>query len=206
MLLRPWIGMLLLFLITRHDSTDGDLVDAAASWCWSRSTSPPASSRTGTSAPTPGGPVVDACRCSAASEFDPVAEFTDFINHPYVTLPLGLDINKGVVYLWLSAAVAILVPLLIIRTGLKAKPDRSQTFIELVYDTAYTQIAKAGLPEEGMRIWFPYVGHLLHLHLGDERGRLHPAAVQRRERARSLGRRRCPSCRSTPPPPTCRWR
>ena len=94
----------------------------------------------------------------ATSDFNPVSEFTDFINHPYVDLPLGLDINKGVVYLWLSAATAILVPLLIIRKGLKAKPSRWQTFLEMVYDTAYTQIAKAGLPEEGMRIWFPYVG------------------------------------------------
>ena len=93
----------------------------------------------------------------AASDFNPVSEFTDFVNHPYLNLPLGLDINKGVVYLWLSAAVAILVPLLIIRKGLSAKPSRSQTFIELVYDTAYTQIARAGLPDEGMRIWFPYV-------------------------------------------------
>ena len=93
----------------------------------------------------------------ATSDFNPVSEFTDFINHPYVELPLGLDINKGVVYLWLSAATAILVPLLIIRKGLKAKPSRRQTFLEIVYDTAYTQIAKAGLPEEGMRIWFPYV-------------------------------------------------
>jgi F-type H+-transporting ATPase subunit a len=91
------------------------------------------------------------------SQFDPVGEFTDFINQPYVNLPFGLDINKGVVYLWISAAVAILVPLLIVRRGLKARPDRKQSFIELVYDTAYTQIAKAGLPEEGMRIWFPYV-------------------------------------------------
>ena len=50
------------------------------------------------------------------------------------------------------------MPLLIIRRGLQARsPAASQTFIELVYDTAYTQIAKAGLPEEGMRIWFPYV-------------------------------------------------
>src|SRR6476661_2885678 len=94
----------------------------------------------------------------ATSDFNPVSEFTDFINHPYVDLPLGLDINKGVVYLWLSAATAILVPLLIIRKGLNAKPSRWQTFLEMVYDTAYTQIAKAGLPEEGMRIWFPYVG------------------------------------------------
>src|SRR3954449_10912230 len=93
----------------------------------------------------------------ASSDFNPVSEFTDFINHPYVDLPLGLDINKGVVYLWLSAAVAIMVPLLIIRKGLRPKPSRWQTFLEVVYDTAYTQIAKAGLPEEGMRLWFPYV-------------------------------------------------
>jgi F0F1-type ATP synthase membrane subunit a len=72
----------------------------------------------------------------ATSDFNPVSEFTDFINHPYVDLPLGLDINKGVVYLWLSAATAILVPLLIIRKGLKAKPSRWQTFLEMVYDTA----------------------------------------------------------------------
>ena len=93
----------------------------------------------------------------ATSDFNPVSEFTDFVNDPYLNLPLGLDINKGVIYLWLSAAVAILVPLLIIRKGLKSKHGRSQTFIEMVYDIAYTQIAKAGLPDEGMRIWFPYV-------------------------------------------------
>ena len=93
----------------------------------------------------------------AATQFDPVSEFTNFINEPYVKLPFGLDINRGVVYLWLSGLVAILVPLWIIRRGLKPKPDRRQTFLELVYDVAYTQIAKGGLPEEGMRIWFPYV-------------------------------------------------
>jgi F-type H+-transporting ATPase subunit a len=93
----------------------------------------------------------------SSTGFDPVSEFTNFINDPYVSLPFGLDINKGVLYLWLSGAVAILVPLLIIRKGLHKKPSRAQEFLEMVYDTAYTQIAKAGLPDEGMRIWFPYV-------------------------------------------------
>jgi F-type H+-transporting ATPase subunit a len=93
----------------------------------------------------------------SSSGFDPVSEFTNFVNHPYVDLPFGLDINKGVVYLWLSGLLAVLVPLLIIRRGLKRKPSRAQEFLEMVYDTAYTQIARAGLPEEGMRIWFPYV-------------------------------------------------
>jgi len=94
---------------------------------------------------------------SSSTGFDPVSEFTNFVKDPYVNLPFGLDINKGVVYLWLSGLLAILVPLLIIRKGLKPKPSRSQEFLEMVYDTAYTQIAKAGLPDEGMRIWFPYV-------------------------------------------------
>ena len=94
---------------------------------------------------------------SSSTGFDPVSEFTNFVKDPYVNLPFGLDINKGVVYLWLSGLLAILVPLLIIRKGLKPKPSRSQEFLEMVYDTAYTQMAKAGLPDEGMRIWFPYV-------------------------------------------------
>jgi F-type H+-transporting ATPase subunit a len=93
----------------------------------------------------------------AATDFNPVSEFTDFINNPYVDLPLGLDINKAVVYIWMSGALAVLITLLVVRRGLKVRPDRAQTAAEAVYDVAYTQIAKAGLPDEGMRLWFPYV-------------------------------------------------
>ncbi len=96
----------------------------------------------------------------AASDFNPVSEFTDFINNPYVSLPLGLDINKAVVYIWMSGALAIVLTLLVSRRGLKVRPDRTQTAAEAIYDVAYTQIAKAGLPEDGMRIWFPYVASL----------------------------------------------
>jgi F-type H+-transporting ATPase subunit a len=93
----------------------------------------------------------------AASDFNPVSEFTDFINDPYVNLPLGLDINKAVVYIWMSGALAILLTMLVVQRGLKVRPDRTQTAAEAVYDVAYSQIAKAGLPQEGMRLWFPYV-------------------------------------------------
>jgi len=96
----------------------------------------------------------------AASDFDPVAEFTNFIDHPYVDLPLGLDINKAVIYLWISGLLAVVLPLLIIRRGLKARPDGAQTTAEIVYDVAENQIARAGLPEENMRTWFPYVATL----------------------------------------------
>ena len=36
-------------------------------------------------------------------DFNPVSEFTDFVHNPYVSLPLGLDINKAVIYLWMAA-------------------------------------------------------------------------------------------------------
>ena len=93
-------------------------------------------------------------------DFNPVADFPDFVHNPYVSLPLGLDINKAVIYLWMSGAIAILVTLLIVRRGLKLRPDGRQTAVEAVYDLCQNQIAKGGLPEEGMRIWFPYVATL----------------------------------------------
>src|SRR5205814_6149873 len=93
-------------------------------------------------------------------DFNPVAEFTDFIHNPYVNLPLGLDINKAVVYLWMAAALALLATLLVVRRGLRLRPDGRQTFVEYVYEVCEQQIARAGLPDEGMRIWFPYVATL----------------------------------------------
>jgi F-type H+-transporting ATPase subunit a len=95
-----------------------------------------------------------------ASKFDPVSEFTQFISDPYVNLPGPFDINKAVLYMWLSAAVIVIVVLVLVRRGLVVRPDGRQTAVETVYDLAYTQIAKAGLPEEGMRTWFPYVATL----------------------------------------------
>ncbi len=50
--------------------------------------------------------------------------------------------------------------LVVVRRGLKLRPDGRQTAAEVVYDLCREQIAKGGLPEEGMRIWFPYVASL----------------------------------------------
>jgi F-type H+-transporting ATPase subunit a len=93
-------------------------------------------------------------------DFNPVAEFTDFVHHPYVSLPLGLSINKAVVYMWMAAALATILTLILVRRGLRLRPDRGQTVAEVIYDLCQQQIARAGLPEEGMRIWFPYVSTL----------------------------------------------
>jgi F-type H+-transporting ATPase subunit a len=94
------------------------------------------------------------------STFDPVSEFTQFISDPYVNLPGPFDINKAVVYLWMSAAIACLGTIYLVRRGMAVRPGRRQTAVEAVYDLAYTQIARAGLPTEGMRLWFPYVATL----------------------------------------------
>ena len=93
-------------------------------------------------------------------DFNPVSEFTDFVHNPYVNLPLGLDINKAVVYMWLAALLATVLTLFAVRRSLKVRPDGRQTVAEVVYDLAQNQVARGGLPEEGMRIWFPYVATL----------------------------------------------
>jgi F-type H+-transporting ATPase subunit a len=94
------------------------------------------------------------------SSFDPVSEFTQFLSNPYINLPGPFDINKAVLYLWLSAAICVIGTIVLVRRGLVVRPDRRQTALETIYDLAYTQIARAGLPEEGMRLWFPYVATL----------------------------------------------
>src|SRR5947209_7336143 len=94
------------------------------------------------------------------TEFDPVSEFTQFISDPYVNLPGPFDINKAVVYMWMAAAVLVIGTIVLVRRGMVVRPGRRQTAVEAIYDVAYTQIAKAGLPEEGMRTWFPYVATL----------------------------------------------
>jgi F-type H+-transporting ATPase subunit a len=92
-----------------------------------------------------------------ATEFDPVAEF---LVHPYVDLPFGLGISKAVIYLWIAAAITIILTLLLVRGGLRVQPARGQSAAEIVYELAEDQIARQGLPEEGMRTWFPYVAAL----------------------------------------------
>ena len=93
-------------------------------------------------------------------DFNPVSEFTDFVHNPYVKLPLGLDINKAVIYMWMAAAVTTILTLIVFRKGLKLRPDGKQTSAEVIYDLCQSQVARAGLPEKGMRLWFPYVATL----------------------------------------------
>jgi F-type H+-transporting ATPase subunit a len=98
---------------------------------------------------------------SEEPKFDPSHEFE---LPAWVSLhvgPLDMSINKAVVYLWLSAALTILLGILLMRWRVGVTPDRRQTIGEQIYEVAQTQIAEQGLPSRAIGRWFPYVATLL---------------------------------------------
>jgi F-type H+-transporting ATPase subunit a len=96
----------------------------------------------------------------ARGDFNPADEFE---LHKWVKIqigPLDLSITKAVVYLWLGAAVTILIGIVFMRTKLRMTPDRRQTVGEAIYEVTQVQIAEQGLPSKAMGRWFPYVASL----------------------------------------------
>jgi F-type H+-transporting ATPase subunit a len=97
----------------------------------------------------------------ARGTFDPTKEFE---LHPWVPIhlgPLDLSINKAVVYLFVGSALTILFGIVLMRGTFSRTPRRRETFGELVYEVAQTQIAEQGLPSKAISRWFPYVASLL---------------------------------------------
>jgi F-type H+-transporting ATPase subunit a len=74
--------------------------------------------------------------------------------------PLDMSINKAVVYLWIGAAVTVLLGIWIMRFGLSLRPSRRQTTGEAIYELIHGQIAESSLPSKGLGLWFPYVATL----------------------------------------------
>jgi F-type H+-transporting ATPase subunit a len=74
--------------------------------------------------------------------------------------PLDMSINKAVAYLWLGAAVTIVLAIWIMRFGLSLRPGRRQTTGESIYELIHSQIAESSLPTKGLSLWFPYVASL----------------------------------------------
>lgn len=89
-------------------------------------------------------------------EFEVAAEFE---LKPIITLPtigpFDLSVNKAVIYLWLTAAILIVVAVLI-RFTLKQKPGRLQVVVEALYGLAHDGIVGAVM-KSGRATWFPYV-------------------------------------------------
>jgi F-type H+-transporting ATPase subunit a len=74
---------------------------------------------------------------------------------------LDLSINRAVVYLLLGSAISILLGIGLMRWRLAVVAGTRQTFGEVIYDIAQTQVAEAGLPSKAIALWFPYCATLL---------------------------------------------
>jgi F-type H+-transporting ATPase subunit a len=96
---------------------------------------------------------------SARGKFDPAKEFEQHRYGPKLALgPIDLSITKAVVYLWLGAALTILLGFVLMRGR---TVNRRQSAGELIYDIAQTQVAEQGLPSKAIGRWFPYVATLM---------------------------------------------
>jgi F-type H+-transporting ATPase subunit a len=98
---------------------------------------------------------------ASAEQFDPSNEFNlkDWV--PIHLGGLDLSINRAVVYLFLGSALTCLLGIGLMRWRTGNDPSRRQTFGEVIYDIAQTQVAETGLPTKAMARWFPYVATLM---------------------------------------------
>jgi F-type H+-transporting ATPase subunit a len=97
----------------------------------------------------------------ARGEFDPTKEF---VQHEWVPIhlgPLNLSITKAVAYLMLGTVLTILFGIVFMRVKFAPKAGRRETFGEMVYEIAQTQVAEQGLPHKAIARWFPYVATLM---------------------------------------------
>lgn len=69
--------------------------------------------------------------------------------------PIDMSVNKAVIYLWITAAVLIVVAL-IIRRNLKEEPGRFQVVMEWLYGLTRDGIVGAVM-KSGQETWFPYI-------------------------------------------------
>ena len=97
---------------------------------------------------------------AATGEFEPQAEFE---LPAWVSIhlgPLDMSINKAVVYLWVGAAVTVLLGVWIMRFGLSLRPSRRQTTGEAIYELIQGQMVEGSLPSRAIGTWFPYIASL----------------------------------------------
>jgi F-type H+-transporting ATPase subunit a len=98
---------------------------------------------------------------ASAETFDPSTEFE---LKEWVPIHLGgLDVSiyRAVVYLFVGSAVTCLLGIGLMRWRVAHTPTRRQTFGEVIYDIAQTQVAETGLPSKAISLWFPYVATLM---------------------------------------------
>jgi len=89
-------------------------------------------------------------------EFMPAEEFKLL---PWVDLPGPMDINKGVLYLFITTTLT-LATMLWISKRMEAKPNRVQTALEWLYTMMRDTVVKDNMDDDMARKWFPLVGTL----------------------------------------------
>jgi F-type H+-transporting ATPase subunit a len=94
----------------------------------------------------------------ARGSFDPSSEFEQKEWIPIHLGGLDLSVTKAVVYLWLGAAVSILVGVLFMRGS---RINKRLAVGEQIYEIAQVQVAEQGLPAKAIGRWFPYVATLM---------------------------------------------
>ncbi len=98
----------------------------------------------------------------ARGEFDPSEEFELHRWGPKLAIgPIDMSITKNVAYLWLGTVVTIVFGIVFMRGRFTTSPGRRETFGEVVYEIAQTQVAEQGLPSKAIGRWFPYVASLM---------------------------------------------
>jgi len=70
--------------------------------------------------------------------------------------PVDLSVTKAVIYLWLTAAVLLVIAAVVAR-NLKQQPGRFQALLELLYSLARDGIVRTTMTS-GADTWFPYIG------------------------------------------------
>jgi F-type H+-transporting ATPase subunit a len=98
---------------------------------------------------------------ASAEQFDPSDEFKlkDWV--PIHLGPIDMSINRAVVYLLVGSAVTCLIGILLMRWRVKTVPGTRQTYGEMIYDIAQTQVAETGLPSKAIGTWFPYCATIM---------------------------------------------
>ena len=99
-------------------------------------------------------------RAPGGDEFKPQNEFALKEWVPIHLGPLDLSINKAVMYLMIASAISILFCVFVVRGGLKMRPTKAQNVVEMAYQFAEGQIARATLGPKVFQRYFPYVATL----------------------------------------------
>jgi F-type H+-transporting ATPase subunit a len=105
--------------------------------------------------------LVNGDKFPGGDEFKPQNEFALNTWGPELKVgPFDFSFNKAVLYLFLASAISILVGVFVVRGGLKMRPTKAQNVVEMAYDFAETQIARATLPPKVFNRYFPYIATL----------------------------------------------